>query len=444
MDPARVHVIPHGAFEHLTAPAPATPPALEGLDGRRVVLFFGLVRPYKGVDLLVEAFAATPDDAVLLVVGMPRTPIEPLERRARELGIAERVRFVPRFVPDEELPVLLSPRRRGRASLPRDRPVRCALHGARVRLAAAAQRGGRVPRDRRARRGAAGRAGERRVAARRPRSSCSPTTAARRAHGARRRWRLARGEHSWERGGRGDRAAVPAAAGGRVVTAVEIAFWVSAGLIVYTHAGYPLLLAGACAAAAPRRCGRSARAAARVARDRRRTRRAGGDRGEGAERARARLPARPAGGDRGLGRLDGRHGRAGARRRGGDRACGCWTSTRRGKVRAQDAAVDAAARRGPGVLGCERALGARRAAALVRPFADPGVGYVCGQLSLPRAGRLQPGGRLLALRERGPGAREPARVGDRRQRRDLRGAARAPTCASTRARATTCRFPSTW
>ena len=105
VDPTRIHVIPHGAFQHLTAPASAgVPPALEGLDGRRVVLFFGLVRPYKGVDLLVEAFAATPDDAVLLVVGMPRTPIEPLERRARELGVGERVRFVPRFVPDTELP----------------------------------------------------------------------------------------------------------------------------------------------------------------------------------------------------------------------------------------------------------------------------------------------------------------------------------------------------
>ena len=34
--------------------------------------FFGLVRPYKGVDVLIEAFAATPADAVLLVVGMPR------------------------------------------------------------------------------------------------------------------------------------------------------------------------------------------------------------------------------------------------------------------------------------------------------------------------------------------------------------------------------------
>jgi glycosyltransferase involved in cell wall biosynthesis len=104
VDPDRVHVVPHGAFEHLVTPASGTPPALAGLDGRRVVLFFGLVRPYKGVDLLVEAFAATPEDAVLLVVGMPRTPIEPLERRARELGIGDRVRFVSRFVPDEELP----------------------------------------------------------------------------------------------------------------------------------------------------------------------------------------------------------------------------------------------------------------------------------------------------------------------------------------------------
>lgn len=105
VDPARVHVITHGAFAHLAASQEGRPPpALAGLDGRRVVLFFGLVRPYKGVDLLVEAFAGAPEDAVLLVVGMPRMPLEPLERRARELGIADRVRFVPRFVPDEELP----------------------------------------------------------------------------------------------------------------------------------------------------------------------------------------------------------------------------------------------------------------------------------------------------------------------------------------------------
>jgi glycosyltransferase involved in cell wall biosynthesis len=100
----RVHLIPHGAFDHLTdAAAGPQPAALDALDGRRVVLFFGLVRPYKGVDLLVEAFADAPDDTVLLVVGMPRMPMAPLEARARELGIADRVRFVSRFVPDSEL-----------------------------------------------------------------------------------------------------------------------------------------------------------------------------------------------------------------------------------------------------------------------------------------------------------------------------------------------------
>jgi glycosyltransferase involved in cell wall biosynthesis len=102
----RVHVIPHGAFEHLSRQATELPidPAAGDLDGRPVVLFFGLLRPYKGVDVLVEAFAATPPEAVLLVVGMPRMPLGPLRRRAADLGIAERVRFVPRFVADAEVP----------------------------------------------------------------------------------------------------------------------------------------------------------------------------------------------------------------------------------------------------------------------------------------------------------------------------------------------------
>ena len=34
-------------------------PAVGDLNGHRVVLFFGLLRPYKGVDTLIEAFAET-------------------------------------------------------------------------------------------------------------------------------------------------------------------------------------------------------------------------------------------------------------------------------------------------------------------------------------------------------------------------------------------------
>jgi glycosyltransferase involved in cell wall biosynthesis len=109
LSPERVHVIPHGAFEHLARlPAgaaidPEMDPEAGDLEGRPVALFFGLVRPYKGVDVLIEAFASAPPDAVLLVVGRALMPLEPLRRRARELGLGDRVRFVPRYVSDEQL-----------------------------------------------------------------------------------------------------------------------------------------------------------------------------------------------------------------------------------------------------------------------------------------------------------------------------------------------------
>jgi glycosyltransferase involved in cell wall biosynthesis len=101
-----VFVVPHGAFDYLAQTNGTAPldPAVGALDGRKVVLAFGLVRPYKGIDLLIEAFAQAPPDAVLLVVGRAMMPLEPLQRRARELGIADRVRFVPHFITDPELP----------------------------------------------------------------------------------------------------------------------------------------------------------------------------------------------------------------------------------------------------------------------------------------------------------------------------------------------------
>ena len=256
-------MIPHGAFEHLAAPAAGTADRpLEGLDGRRVVLFFGLVRPYKGVDLLVEAFAATPDDAVLLVVGMPRMPIEPLERRARELGIAERVRFVPRFVPDEELPAYF--RRADVVVLPyREIDQSGVLYtalafGSPLLLSAV----GGFPEI--AARGAA-----RLVEPGSVESLRAGLIELLADDGARAApWRRPRGD--WRGASTpGTRVAEATERLYRrlledaVVKAVEIAFWVSAGLIVYTHVGYPLLLRRPCAVAAPRRCWRISRAAAR-------------------------------------------------------------------------------------------------------------------------------------------------------------------------------------
>jgi glycosyltransferase involved in cell wall biosynthesis len=101
----KVHVIPHGTFEYMTRlPEGPIDPAAGPLDGRKVVLCLGLMRPYKGIDLLIEAFRSAPENAVLLLAGKPMMPIAPLRRRAQELGIADRVRFVPRFVTEPEIP----------------------------------------------------------------------------------------------------------------------------------------------------------------------------------------------------------------------------------------------------------------------------------------------------------------------------------------------------
>ncbi|HEU0018831.1 MAG TPA: glycosyltransferase, partial [Thermoleophilaceae bacterium] len=56
-DPARVQTIPHGAFDYLTKQRheKPLPPELAAVDGP-VILCFGVLRPYKGVDVLIDAF----------------------------------------------------------------------------------------------------------------------------------------------------------------------------------------------------------------------------------------------------------------------------------------------------------------------------------------------------------------------------------------------------
>jgi glycosyltransferase involved in cell wall biosynthesis len=102
LDAARVRVIPHGAFDYLTdlPEEKPLPVELEGAEGP-VVLFFGLLRPYKGLDLLLEAFAQV-EGAELWIVGNPRMDVAPL--RAAAEAAPGRVRFVTRFVEDAEIP----------------------------------------------------------------------------------------------------------------------------------------------------------------------------------------------------------------------------------------------------------------------------------------------------------------------------------------------------
>ena len=104
MDAERIHVIPHGAFDYLTRlpEEKPLPPELEGAEGP-VILFFGLLRPYKGIDTLLEAFRRV-EGAELWIVGNPRMDVEPL-RTARRRGAGPGA-LRPRFVDDAEIPAI--------------------------------------------------------------------------------------------------------------------------------------------------------------------------------------------------------------------------------------------------------------------------------------------------------------------------------------------------
>ena len=101
----RIRVIPHGAFDYLTR-LPAESPLPIELDGAKdpVVLFFGLMRPYKGIDTLLDAFAEV-DGAELWIVGNPRMDLTALIEKSRHLP--GKVRWLPRFIEDSEIPAIM-------------------------------------------------------------------------------------------------------------------------------------------------------------------------------------------------------------------------------------------------------------------------------------------------------------------------------------------------
>ncbi|MEO8196998.1 MAG: glycosyltransferase family 4 protein [Thermoanaerobaculia bacterium] len=76
-----------------------------GLDPTApVALFLGLIRPYKGLDLLLEAFTGVLrglPEARLVVAGLPRPSFRPYARQMARLGLGERVRTDLRYLPQD-------------------------------------------------------------------------------------------------------------------------------------------------------------------------------------------------------------------------------------------------------------------------------------------------------------------------------------------------------
>ena len=101
-DPARIEIVPPGVDHAFFSPGDrAGARAALGLGGHPVLLFVGRIQPLKGLDVAVRALAEMERrDAVLVAVGGTSGPagdahLAEVVALARELGVADRLRFVP-------------------------------------------------------------------------------------------------------------------------------------------------------------------------------------------------------------------------------------------------------------------------------------------------------------------------------------------------------------
>jgi len=117
-DPARLDVIPHGVPD-LPLVGPDTVKPLLGIQGRQVILSFGLLGPGKGYEMAIAAMPAVAQavpPALYVILGATHPDLRRregeayrrrLEATAASLGVTRHVLFVDRFVDPAELGIWL-------------------------------------------------------------------------------------------------------------------------------------------------------------------------------------------------------------------------------------------------------------------------------------------------------------------------------------------------
>lgn len=99
---------PHPLYDNFGSPIPKEE-ALKKLDlnpDQKVILFFGLIRPYKGLDLLIDAFADKRLEVLnlkLIIAGEYYTDKQPYLDQIEKYNLSDRIVMIDQFVPDSEV-----------------------------------------------------------------------------------------------------------------------------------------------------------------------------------------------------------------------------------------------------------------------------------------------------------------------------------------------------
>jgi glycosyltransferase involved in cell wall biosynthesis len=102
----KITIAPHGPLPLRSAPAISEP-----TDGRWTFVMFGHLKPYKGIDVVIEAVGTVADTirgrARIVIAGPAHMELEPLYRRIDELALADVVELRSGYLSDEALASLL-------------------------------------------------------------------------------------------------------------------------------------------------------------------------------------------------------------------------------------------------------------------------------------------------------------------------------------------------
>ena len=100
--------VPHPVYENFGLPAPkeAARTSLK-IDVKKVILYFGYIRAYKGLMILIEAMKHL-EDVLLLAVGEFYDDETKYRQKVKDLNLESQIRFVADYIPNTEVGVYFS------------------------------------------------------------------------------------------------------------------------------------------------------------------------------------------------------------------------------------------------------------------------------------------------------------------------------------------------
>jgi glycosyltransferase involved in cell wall biosynthesis len=106
----RPHTLFHPLYDHhVSRPRKEEARRQLGLGKGEVVhLFFGLIRPYKGLRVLLDALAKLPEKHTLVVAGECYGSWAPYQNQINALGLQDRVKIHNEFIDDDDVPLFFS------------------------------------------------------------------------------------------------------------------------------------------------------------------------------------------------------------------------------------------------------------------------------------------------------------------------------------------------